>query len=73
MKEFKKLIEFVTRRNKRFYSRDIKCPVCGKTMWADDNYVGSDSDGNNVLCLACKNECCTMEIKYKSYILYDKL
>lgn len=40
-------------------------------MWADDNYVGSNSDGDKVLCLACKNECCTMEIKYKDYILWD--
>jgi hypothetical protein len=71
MKAFKNLIEFVTKRNKRFYNRDIKCPVCGETMWADDNYVSSDSDGNNVLCLACKNECCTMEIKYKNYTLWD--
>lgn len=71
MKPFKNLIEFVTRHNIHFYNRDIKCPVCGETMWADDNYVGSDSDGNDVLRLVCKKECCTMEIKYKDYILWD--
>lgn len=71
MRAFTKLIEFVTERNEHFYNRDIKCPVCGETMWADDIYVGPDSDGNNVLCIVCKNECCTMEIKYKNYTLWD--
>lgn len=71
MRPFKNLIEFATRHNKHFYNRDIKCPVCGETMWTDDNYNSQDSDGNNVLCLICKNECCTMEIKYKSYTLWD--
>ena len=72
MKAFENLIEFVTKYNKHFYNRDLKCPVCGETMWFDDNYIDSNSNGNNVLCLICKNECCTMEVKYKDYILWDE-
>jgi len=71
MRPFTNLIEFITRRHHHFYNKDIKCPICGETMWAGDKYTDLDSEGNKVLCLACKNECCTMEIKYKDYILWD--
>ena len=70
MKTFKNLIEFVTRYNKHFYNRDIKCPVCGETMWFDDSQVETPSD-NNILHLVCQNNCCTMGIEYKRYILWD--
>lgn len=69
MKSFKNLIEFITRNNKHFYNRDIKCPVCGETMWFDDsqlNYLD-----HNILYLVCKNNCCTMNIEYKHRILWD--
>lgn len=70
MKRFEHLIEFVTRHNKRFYNRDIKCPVCGETMWFDDSQVETPSD-RNILRLVCKNNCCAMEIEYERYIWWD--
>lgn len=72
MKAFKNLIEFVTKYNKRFYNRDIKCPVCGETMWFDDSQVDSDITDRNILHLVCKNNCCTMDIEYKRHILWDE-
>ena len=72
MKAFKNLIEFVTKYNKHFYNRDIKCPVCGETMWFDDSQVGSDITDNNILHLICKNNCCTMNIEYKRHIFWDE-
>lgn len=71
MKPFKNLIEFVSKHNIHFYNRDIKCPVCGETMWVGDNYIDSVSENSKILCLACKNECCIMEIQYKDFILWD--
>ena len=71
MKAFKNLIEFVTRHNKHFYNRDIKCPVCGETMWFDDSQADSDSIDHNILHLVCPNNCCTMAIEYKHHILWD--
>ena len=70
MKAFKKLIEFVTRQNKHFYNRDIKCPVCGETLWFDDSQAEVPSDRNK-LRLVCKNNCCTMEIEYERHIWWD--
>ncbi len=71
MKPFKNLIEFVTRHNRHFYNRDIKCPVCGETMWFEDGQVESDSMSRNTLHLVCKNNCCTMDIEYERHILWD--
>lgn len=71
MRPFTNLMEFITPRGRHFYNKDIKCPVCGEIMWPADEYVDSDSDGNDVLCLACQHECCTMKIKFKDYILWD--
>ena len=71
MKEFKNLIEFVTKYNKHFYNRDIKCPVCGETMWFDDSIVNSDITDRNILHLVCSNNCCTMDIEYERHILWD--
>lgn len=70
MKPFKNLIEFVSRHNKHFYNRDIKCPVCGETMWFDDSQAETHSD-INMLHLVCKNNCCTMDIEYERHILWD--
>ena len=70
MKAFRNLIEFVSRHNKHFYNRDIKCPVCGETMWFDEIQVETPSD-NKILHLICKNNCCTMDIEYKRHILWD--
>ena len=72
MKAFKNLIEFVTRYNQYFYNRDIKCPVCGETMWFDNSQVDSDITDRNILYLVCKNNCCTMDIEYKRHILWDE-
>ena len=71
MKPFKNLIEFVTRHNIHFYNRDVKCPVCGETMWFEDGQVESDSMNRNTLHLVCKNNCCTMDIEYERHILWD--
>jgi hypothetical protein len=71
MKAFKNLIEFVTRHNKHFYNRDIKCPICGETMWFDDSRIENDFPGRKILRLVCKNNCCTMDIEYKYHILWD--
>ena len=71
MKAFKNLIEFVTRHNKHFYNRDIKCPVCGEIMWFDYSQLDSYSTDHNILHLVCKNNCCTMDIEYKHHILWD--
>ncbi len=70
MKAFKNLIEFITRHNKHFYNREIKCPVCGETMWFDDSQVDDFTD-HDILHLVCKNKCCTMAIEYKRFILWD--
>ena len=70
MRRFNNLIEFVTRHNKHFYNRDIKCPVCGETMWFDDSQIDSNSTGHNILRLICPNNCCTMEIEYERHILW---
>ncbi len=71
MKAFKYLIEFITRNNKHFYNRDIKCPVCGEIMWFDDTQVDSYLTDRNILHLVCKSNCCTMDIEYKHHILWD--
>ena len=70
MKPFKNLIEFITRRGKHFYNKDIKCPVCGETMWWDDSNIDVNTD-HKTLRVICKHECCTMEIKFEDYILWD--
>lgn len=67
MKPFKKLIEFVSMCNMHFYNRDIKCPVCGETMWFDDSKVTD----RNILHLVCPNNCCTMDIEYERHIIWD--
>ena len=66
MRQFNSIIEFVTKHNKRFYNRDIKCPVCGETMWFDDSQLET-----NILHLVCHNDCCTMGIEYERHILWD--
>ena len=71
MKAFKNLIEFVTKHNQHFYNRDIKCPVCGETMWFDDSKVDIDITDHNLLHLVCHNKCCTMTIEYEHHILWD--
>lgn len=70
MRPFQHLIEFVTRYNKHFYNRDIKCPVCGEIMWFDNSQVETPLD-NKILHLVCKNNCCIMDIEYKRHILWD--
>ncbi len=71
MKAFKNLIEFVTKYDEHFYNRDIKCPVCGETMWFDDSQVECYFSDRNILHLVCKNNCCAMDIEYERYILWD--
>ena len=70
MRPFTKLIEFLIKDNKHFYNKDIKCPICRETMWFDDSQIDYPKD-HNILRLVCKNNCCTMEIEYKRYILWD--
>lgn len=71
MRQFKNLIEFVTKYNEHLYNKDIKCPVCGETMWFDDSEVNGDITDRNTLHLVCHNNCCTMKIEYKRHILLD--
>lgn len=71
MKAFKNLIEFIAKDNKHFYNRDIKCPVCGETMWFDDSKIDLNITEHRTLQLVCRNECCTMDIEYKRHILWD--
>ena len=69
MRPFKNLIEFVTRHNEHLYNKDIKCPICGETMWFDDSEVSIEDC--NILRLVCKHNCCTMKIEYERHILWD--
>ena len=70
MRPFTKLIEFITRHHDHFYNKDIKCPVCGETMWFDDSKVDGYITDRNILHLVCHNNCCTMDIEYKSHIFW---